>query len=229
MNNILSLNLKALLDFYDDRVPESVGHASAINAVLGEDLAIGLVTDYFRRQGSQARLVSKTCTQGTRKGVRLDAWLEVTSTEGIFYYQTEIKNWSAHAIGGRVAPKNQSEAEMKAYRINRWLNQFDPKLETLKQAKAQKVLTPMKPEESGWIVRPLIIFWDSMHPAGKNIPLFDVEVSNSRFERLWVFSISSYVQQLLNAGVDEISAGMPESIQRIIWLRKLVGTVSEPG
>ncbi len=51
MPDTLNLNLKALLDFYDDRVPESVGHASAINAVLGEDLAIALVSDYFRRQG----------------------------------------------------------------------------------------------------------------------------------------------------------------------------------
>ena len=222
MTNTLNLNLNALLDFYDDRVPESVGHASAINAVLGEDLAIGLVTDYFRRRGSEARLVSRTCTQGTQKGVRLDAWLEVSSTEGVFYYQAEIKNWSAHAIGGRVAPKDQSETEMHAYRINRWLNQFDPKLRTLKQAKAQKVLTPMKPEESDWVVRPLIIFWDSMHPAGENIPLFDVEISNSDFDRLWVFSMSSYVRSLLTNKIAQVEILMPEFSSRLHWLHQLV-------
>lgn len=222
MPDTLNLNLKALLDFYDDRVPESVGHASAINAVLGEDLAIGLVTDYFRRRGAEARLVSRTCTQGTQKGVRLDAWLEITSTEGVFHYQTEIKNWSAHAIGGRVAPKDQSETEMQAYRINRWLNQFDPKLRTLKQAKAQKVLTPMKPEESGWVVRPLIIFWDSMHPAGENIPLFDVEISNSDFDRLWVFSMSSGVRRLLDDGVEDISLQMRDSAIRLDWLNRML-------
>lgn len=222
MPDTLKLNLKTLLDFYDDRVPESVGHASAINAVLGEDLAIGLVTDYFRRRRSEARLVSRTCTQGTQKGVRLDAWLEITSTEGVFHYQTEIKNWSAHAIGGRVVPKDQSETEMQAYRINRWLNQFDPKLRTLKQAKAQKVLTPMKPEESGWVVRPLIIFWDSMHPAGENIPLFDVEISNSKFDRLWVFSMSSYVRNLMERGISTLELEMTESKIRISWVNRIV-------
>lgn len=222
MPDTLNLNLKALLDFYDDRVPESVGHASAINAVLGEDLAIGLVTDYFRRRGAEARLVSRTCTQGTQKGVRLDAWLEITSTEGVFHYQTEIKNWSAHAIGGRVAPKDQSETEMQAYRINRWLNQFDPKLRTLKQAKAQKVLTPMKPEESDWVVRPFIIFWDSMHPAGENIPLFDVEISNSDFDRLWVFSMSSYVRNLMERGISTVELEMTDSKIRISWVNRIV-------
>jgi hypothetical protein len=222
MPDTLNLNLKALLDFYDDRVPESVGHASAINAVLGEDLAIGLVTDYFRRRGSEARLVSRTCTQSTQKGVRLDAWLEITSTEGVFHYQTEIKNWSAHAIGGRAAPKGQSETEMQAYRINRWLNQFDPTRRTLKQAKAQKVLTPMKPEESDWVVRPLIIFWDSMHPAGENIPLFDVEISNSDFDRLWVFSMSSGVRRLLEDGVEDISLQMRDSAIRLDWLNRML-------
>ena len=57
MRDTLNLNLKTLLDFYDDRVPESVGHASEINAVLGEDLAIGLVTDYFRRREAECRLI----------------------------------------------------------------------------------------------------------------------------------------------------------------------------
>ena len=222
MPDTLNLNLKALLDFYDDRVPESVGHASAINAVLGEDLAIGLVTDYFRRQGSEARLVSRTCTQGTQKGVRLDAWLEIASTEGVFHYQTEIKNWSAHAIGGRVAPKDQSETEMQAYRINRWLNQYDPKLRTLKQEKAQKVLTPMKPEEGGWVVRPLIIFWDSMHPTGENISLFDVEISNSKFDRLWVFSMSSYVRNLMERGISTVELEMIESKIRMSWVNRIV-------
>jgi hypothetical protein len=49
MTDTHSLNLKALLDFYDNRVPESAGHASEISAAPGEDLKIELLTDYSQR------------------------------------------------------------------------------------------------------------------------------------------------------------------------------------
>jgi hypothetical protein len=110
---------------------------------------------------------------------------------------------------------------MQSYRMNRWLNQFDPALRTLKQPEAQKVLTPMRRGESGWVVRPLIIFWDSMHPAGENYPLFDVEISNSEFDRLWVFSMSSYVRSLMENKFTQIEVSMPEFSCRLHWLHQL--------
>jgi len=42
------LNLRELLNFYDYKVPLSKTHASAVNAVLGEDLAIALLVHYLK-------------------------------------------------------------------------------------------------------------------------------------------------------------------------------------
>ena len=45
------LNLRELLNFYDYRVESSNTHASAVNAVLGEDLAVALLLHYFKSLG----------------------------------------------------------------------------------------------------------------------------------------------------------------------------------
>jgi hypothetical protein len=220
------LQLNKLLDFYDKRVIGSSGHASAINAVMGEDLAIALLIDYFSRKDHQAVLLSRKCTQGTRKGKRLDAWIEISNEDGAFQYQTEIKNWSAHAIGGRVSPEHETKESMVAYRINRWQNQFSVERRTLKDEAAKKVLVPMQSQSPDWRPRPLIVFWDAMHPTGLTQEFFSVEVLSEHFNKLWVFSMSTYVRNLISTGISELVVKMPDTVERLFWLDQLTGGFS---
>jgi hypothetical protein len=216
-----SLNLTAMIDFYDRMVPESKGHATAINAVMGEEFATALFFDYANKNKLIPKVISEICTQGTQKGKRLDRWIEVSENGRKIHYQTEIKNWSAHAFSGKKIPTNESEDYLKPYRISRWNIQFDSDLKTLKQEPARKVLIQMKSLDKEAEIRPLIIFWDSLHPDGNPEPFFNVAIDGSHFERLWIFSMSTYVRGLINSGVNELPVHMPNVVERLDWLNKI--------
>lgn len=213
-----SINLRKLIDFYDRKVPESIGHATAINAVMGEDLAISLFCDYAFRNNLSPQFLSEKCTQGTNSGKRLDCWIEISENSKLIHFQTEIKNWSAHAFSGKIIPEGESEDEMILYRIGRWENQFDSINRTLKQDPAKKVLIKMKPLNTHAEIRPLIIFWDAMHPKGEPKEFFPVDVSSDVFKKLWVFSMSNYVRNLIQMSIFEIKVEMPTVINRFNWL-----------
>lgn len=74
---MITLSLSELIDFYDRKVTGSIGHATALNALLGEDLALAAFGDYLRRcRASKVEVLSKTCKKAGG-GARLDAWLAV--------------------------------------------------------------------------------------------------------------------------------------------------------
>lgn len=98
----INVNVGDLLAFFDEEAKGSSRHASAIVGVAGEDLGAALLVDYFRSQGVVAEILPERCTQGTKKGYRLDRWILTHAPAGDVLYQVEIKNWSAHAIGGRA-------------------------------------------------------------------------------------------------------------------------------
>jgi hypothetical protein len=216
-----SLNLPALIDFYDRKVSQSIGHATAINAVMGEDLAINLFCDYASRNNLSPKILSEKCTQGTNSGKRLDCWIEINEKSKLVHFQTEIKNWSAHAFSGKIIPENASEDDMILYRIGRWENQFDSINKTLRQDPAKKVLIKMRPLSQYAEIRPLIIFWDAMHPSGDSKEYFPVDVDNESFKQLWVFSMSNYVRNLIKMNVFDIKVEMPSVINRFKWLNNL--------
>ena len=216
-----ALNLLALIDFYDRMVPESKGHANAINAVMGEEFASALFLDFAARNNLSPTIISDVCTQGTKNGKRLDRWIQIIENNKTIYFQTEIKNWSAHSISGRKTPVTESEEELIPYRIARWKTQFDEDANILRQDPANKVLIKMKSPDINAEIRPLIIFWDSMHPDGSPIPFFSVKVNGSPFDFLWIFSMSTYVRNLINQGISEIVVEMPGVVERLNWLEVL--------
>lgn len=216
-----SLNLPALVDFYDRMIPESIGHAAAINAVMGEELASTLFLDFAARNNLDPSIIPSTCTQGTKKGVRLDCWIQIIENGKTIHFQTEIKNWSAHSYSGKRFPDIESESSLISYRISRWENQFDQNLNTLRKKEAKKVLTRMKAPDPTAEIRPLIIFWDSMHPKGSSEPFFSVKVNDPTFNNLWIFSMSTHVRNLINQGISEIRVDISSVIERLVWLNKL--------
>ena len=217
------LNLRELLNFYDYKVELSTTHASAINAVLGEDLAVALLTHYFKDSGYGVTALDQACTQGTQKGSRLDKWIAVQSASESVIYQVEIKNWSAHSIGGKVVERPDDPKYMREFRRKRWKHQFDSVKQVPSQAGTLKVLTKMRVPEhysSTHSQKPLLCFWEPLHKDGDSEALFEVEVVSAAFTALKVFSMSNYVSLLLET-TETLEVEMPDADARIDWLQSL--------
>ncbi len=216
------LNLRELLNFYDYRVPESHSHASAINAVLGEDLGVALLVHYFKGLGLEVNALTEKCNQKTKSGYRLDKWITVKSPSASIIYQVEIKNWSAHSVGGRSVRTNANDDYMRDFRIRRWNFQFNSIKQLPSQKETLKVLTKMRvPDECfAYEHEALLCFWEPLHPLGEPEPFFEVDVRSEVFRKLKIFSMSNYVSQLLKTS-ETLEVEMPDADARINWLEKL--------
>ena len=93
------VDVEAVLRFFDERPLGSPGHATAIVAVAGEDLGVGLLCHYLNARQLRAEALQGPCTTGKKVGSRLDRWLWVSGPGSKTLCQVEVKNWSAHAIG----------------------------------------------------------------------------------------------------------------------------------
>ena len=84
---INKLDLRVLLEFFDE-APKIIkkGDATALVSVFGEDLALSLFENYIKSKGLKYRLISRKVNQGTNKGKRLDAWIEVQDQNNTTYY-----------------------------------------------------------------------------------------------------------------------------------------------
>ncbi len=217
--NLVEIDILSTLRFFDEAVPSSHYHATAIVAVAGEDMAAGLLSHYLLEQGLEVEVLPDRCTQGTKRGVRLDRWIRTSRSGAVNYYQVEIKNWSAHAIGGRVLKVDASSDEIKAHKIERWQKEWNGS--TFRKKGIRKVLTPMKPPAPNNRVEPMAIYWDAMHPTGKSEPLFSVDIENPHFPRVWIFSISAYFRELLASGIRKVKIEMNDTVARLNWLNRL--------
>jgi hypothetical protein len=218
-DHLLELDIISALRFFDEAVPESRYHATAIVAAAGEEMGIGLLAHYFRQLGAMAEVLPGPITQGTRKGARLDRWLRVTRDRDITYYQTEIKNWSAHAIGGKSLSAQATPAELAVHKIERWNREWDG--HTFRSKPVLKVLTPMKPPTEDAHVEPMVCFWNAMNPTGGPEPLFSVPLQAQHFVRVWVFSMSGFLRQTLASGTVSLRLQMPDTVSRLTWLHQI--------
>jgi hypothetical protein len=228
---VLQLNVTELLLFFDEAPVDSVSHASAIVAMLGEDLGIALLQKRLRDEGIGTTVALRpNGLPQTPMGAagRLDRWLLSDGPKNPTQYQVEVKNWSAHAINGkkftvaRDAP--EYEERLRQHRISRWAFAFNPEAQSFWNSKAaNKVLTRMtNPPRPDIEVEPLICFWDPMHPADEAQSLFKVDLKPNEhgfaFDHFWVFSMSNYLRGLTDK---QICLDMPAARQRIQWLGRL--------
>jgi len=223
---MITLNLPELINFYDRQVQGSQGHATSLNALLGEDMAIAAFRHYLTNLQEPAVLekIDRSCTK-VGGGARLDAWLAVRWHCGkIEIFQTEIKNWSSHSFHGRRTPREETESTMTEHRINRWLNQYDADEKVLRDNTAKKVVLKMKQSPEMPTEKPsaLIIFWDPMHKDGSTEPLFRAPVKSEGFTELAVFSISNHFRNLISQGIHELQVELGDAEKRLAWIRKLV-------
>ncbi len=215
----LVIDVGTVLQFFDECPVESHGHATAIVAILGEDLGIGLLCHYFQGQGLAAHALPGNVTMRKRRGPRLDRWVEVKGSSGnTVVYQVEVKNWSAHSLGGHTLPLNASCLDLAEFKKLRWG-------ETWKGFEANwrpmaKVLEPFPAPYTNAHVEPLICFWTAMHPEGQPEPLFFQPLCNKWCTKLWVFSMSSYLRNLHSAGQRRLRLPMPWTAARCAWLTR---------
>ncbi len=204
---------RKLLEFFDEAPPLSRKHATAVVSVGGEELGIALILHYLERRGIHASVIGDRCTPGTKTGVRLDAWIEAPGPSAATLYQVEVKNWSAHAIGGQILPVDAPPRMIAAYAQDRWKQVWDG--HHFADPSVAKVLHPMKSPRGGGQVEPLICFWWALHPTD---PLFSVDLQGETFPRVWVFSMSLYLRQCTE---NAILLRMPKTCRRLQWLSEL--------
>ena len=116
--SIVRVDVQQVLRFFDEKPPCSRGHATAIVSLLGEDLAAASLRHCLLANGANSVNVRiETVGTGNRSGPRLDRWIEADLKCGRrILFQTEVKSWSAHAIGGKTLAINASAEETRDYR-----------------------------------------------------------------------------------------------------------------
>ncbi len=242
-NSLVTISVNELLRFFDEKPVWSQGQATSIVGVVGEDLNTACFQRYLRSTGISANVLTLPnshkpwpVTTGKTRGPRLDRWIRVDWPNGrSAVFQTEIKNWSAHAIGGKTLSASVTTEELMTYRQKRWEGQWDDHLKTLTNHSTGKVLVRMKPPDGVHEdeVRPLLIFWEAIGPREeKDRHLFSVNASTREFPfkvpdswtgfckvpELWVFSVSSYLRSVREATIE---LSMPVGIRRLQILNEL--------
>ena len=121
---MISLNLLETLHFFDEVPEDSKKLATGMVAIAGEDLGAGLFKHYLQNDGKQQEVTihQLPVTLGTRKGSRLDRWIETDTT----LYQAEIKNWSSHALRGKPLSCDASVSDVQARAEWHWQDAWDP-------------------------------------------------------------------------------------------------------
>ena len=232
---LLNVDVVELLKFFDEKHGASKGDATGIVAVTGEDLNAACFQHYVESKKGQAAVLPDTVGTGRRRGPRLDRWIEVQwGDEQQFLYQTEIKNWSAAAIGGEKLAVKATAPEVADYKQRRWERHWDMERKTLKGNGTAKVLVPMKKPDryKSFDAKPLLILWEALGPKEKaDDHLFSIPVTypstrpeswpaSTQFDRLWVFSVSSYLRGI-KENEPKIHLPMPHAARRIQTLNRL--------
>ena len=211
------LNIKETLRFYDEINPVNSKHASAVTGVIGEDVAIGVFCHYLDSISLSVTPRNEPCTEGKKKGKWLDKWLYVESVNDRWLYQVEVKNWSAHSIGGKHLGLDATPEQIRQAKRARWTEQWDEINERFRKVEVDKVLSIMRSPLPDCRVEPLVIFWFAIHPTGADEAFFEVKARGA-FGRVFIFSISTYLRSL---NCDAIYVDAPRVGERLSILKRL--------
>ena len=218
------VDVSETIRFFDEIPDYSVKQATSVVSVAGEDLAAGCLQRYLeKKEGATVCVRPESVTTGRQKGPRLDRWIVVDWPDGSqVTFQTEIKNWSAHAIGGEKLRLDIFSEELRDYKKKMWEWLWDSDDQSIKDYDHGKVLTRMKPPDdlADSRILPLLILWTPIAPESEpDSCLFKVSTNSScDFRELWVFSISSYLRSIRKS---KICLRMPIAAQRLGILNRL--------
>ena len=232
---MLTVDRLALLKFFDEKHEGEKGDATGLVMMAGEDLNAACFEHYAKSKGAMVEMVPGPVGVGGPIGPKLDRWIKIDWPNGDkILYQTEIKNWSAFAIGGKVLPIDATPQEIAEFKQQGWNGRYNSKTRSLTQNETAKVLVRMKPPASvdlqEWdVVRPLLIFWEPLGHKKAGHHLFSVKACRPQPKflefpkfceptELWVFSVSSYLRSLTDA---TISLPMPNAARRMRTMNRI--------
>ncbi|MCR4274779.1 MAG: hypothetical protein NUW02_01890 [Candidatus Campbellbacteria bacterium] len=222
----MKLSIKELLDFFDDKKNSQKGDASALMAILGEDMNAA-VYKHFRKNGVE--ILDDSVLPGTNKGNRLDRWVVDKKYKKL--YQCEIKNWAATAIGGQRLNSNADSKIVKKIVEYHWKRELSSNFSKNHEQPngVTKVLLSMRKllEYQKFKVEPLLIYWMPISSDKKDLnPLSVLPIKSlhlpikSQFKKLHIFSVSLYLRQLLKKGRKTIDLEMPHFEHRMTILAR---------
>lgn len=217
----MKLNRKELLDFFDRKKYELRHDISPVISVVGEDLGAALFKRYYEKAfNKKVTIGSSLVSDGKLKGPRLDRWIYVEKSKNkVTAYQTEIKNWSAYAIGLHTV--GIDSATIPNTGLLNWEDRRKHLLNRKKNGES-KVFYPMRKKPIDFpnnaTVEPLIIYWIVLSKDGIKLdPFFNIDVNIKKFKKLNVFSMSNYLRSIKEK---EIILDMPNAEKRIKLLSK---------
>lgn len=223
----MKINKDQLLAFYDKRQKwsaETGSPVSAITGIIGEDLVLGLFCHFIKGQ-----IQSYRCKPIGKFGEWLDAWV----SDGKELYQVEVKNWSAHSIGGLEIPDDPAAFRNVAQRnLTNFLT--NPAF----HSKVWKVLGEMTPPPAAQKATPIpvLAFWAPVAGQKSNDPTlpfwFECQISDYRsglpqkyqstpHRKIRIFSSSLYLRSL---GSKFLNVPMPRAEARLQTLENLIGS-----
>ena len=229
-NNFMKLNIKELLDFFDDKKDSQKGDAGALMAIFGEDLNASAYK-HFRK--NKVEILEDRVNQGLKKEKRLDRWILDKKNKKLF--QCEIKSCAATAIGGKQLKSDAGDEEIKkvtSYHCNRELENIFSKRVKHPNSITKVLLKMRSPERYRNIskIEPLLIYWMpiTFDKKGLNpwsiLPIRPLHLSiKTEFPKLGIFSVSLYLRQLYKKGKGKrfIDLDMPHFDHRMRIIKKI--------
>lgn len=210
-------NIDELIKFYDLKGDNSK-HASSVTGLIGEDLITGVFKHYLERNSPNSKVNVLAENPKEKKGRWLDRWIIQENGGKNICYQTEIKNWSAHSLGGvHFEYDSNKPLDFKTLHSDKIFNKTwdDSKME-FKDAAVNKVLKQMNSNAdldsiSNKTIEPLVCFWMPITKSSVKAPIIELKISNTNtnFDRVTIFSSSIYLRQLRRDGktIIEIESG----------------------
>ena len=203
---------------FDTRDPGVRGNITSIIGVVGEDLGATLFKHYEENNDKEVCIINNSPIHKRvgKRGPRLDRWIYATDKKGkTIAYQTEIKNWSAFAIGGREVNDENRYEVAKFHYENRVKVLKNPKLNN-----ENKVLREMKrPDDlpKSVEIKSLIIYWIPLSRNGKTLePLIKERI---RGTDLAIFSMSNYLWSIKDKQTN-LNLDMEQAEKRIKLLNE---------
>lgn len=216
---MIKIKIKEILNLFDNRQDDLRHDISSIINLVGEDLGAALFKRYYENTFSKKVVISPSQVLGVvkaRKQARLDRWVYVTQAKNRYTaFQTEIKNWSAYAIGARNVGNDKNK--FTSIGLLNWQERKRRLLQREKNGES-KVFFPMKrPKDlpKNAKIEPLIIYWFVLSKDGESLaPFFETKLNG---KKLSVFSMSNYLRSIKTK---ELRLDMPSAEKRIHVLNR---------
>ena len=144
--NQLTLDIRETLTFFDEQPEDSIGHATALAVLMGEDLALAAFLHCFEDSGGKNLRVLPGPVKRTGKyGPWLDRWISADYCGRNLLFQAEVKSASAHGTTGVPVPVCTPKDQLQEQKWKAWSREWDSSRRTLRDPAYRKVLVRMDP------------------------------------------------------------------------------------